>query len=121
MLIPSSDLPVDPERLKKAIKTALIKNENNAEKIDIQSIMRDQVRIHKHIEEYKKSLSKQKVKGVNYVSSHIVHKIAEDTIHKSLKQIKNAQMNSIIMPVDPKTMKSSASSVDTYQKSPSKF
>ena len=49
--------------------------------------MREQVRIHKHIEDYKKSLSKQKLKGLNYVSSHIVNKIAEDTIHKSLKHI----------------------------------
>ena len=29
MLMPETDLPVDPERLKKAIKTALIKNDNN--------------------------------------------------------------------------------------------
>ena len=35
MLIPESELPVDPNRLKKAIKTALIKNENNPDKIDI--------------------------------------------------------------------------------------
>ena len=35
MLIPDQDLPVDPDRLKKAIKTALIKNENNPDKIDI--------------------------------------------------------------------------------------
>ena len=47
MLIPEEDLPVDPQRLKKAIKTALIKNENNPDKIDINSIMREQVRIHK--------------------------------------------------------------------------
>ena len=48
-LIPNQDLPVDTERLRKAIKNALIKNDNNPDKIDIQSIMREQVRIHKHI------------------------------------------------------------------------
>ena len=35
VFIPENDLPVDPNRLKKAIKTALIKNENNPDKIDI--------------------------------------------------------------------------------------
>ena len=34
-LMPDKDLPVDPERLKKAIKNALIKNDNQPEKIDI--------------------------------------------------------------------------------------
>ncbi len=53
LLIPDEELPVDPERLKKAIKIALIKNDNNPEKIDIQSIMREQVRIHKHISDFK--------------------------------------------------------------------
>lgn len=42
-------MPVDPIRLKKAIKTALIKNDGKEDKIDIQSIMREQIRIHKHI------------------------------------------------------------------------
>ena len=42
-------MPVDPKRLKKAIKNALIKNDNNPDKIDIQNIMREQVKIHKHI------------------------------------------------------------------------
>jgi hypothetical protein len=35
MMMPEEHLPVDPARLKKAIKTALIKNENDPEKIDI--------------------------------------------------------------------------------------
>ena len=43
------DMPVDPKRLRKAIKNALIKNDNNPDKIDIQNIMREQVKIHKHI------------------------------------------------------------------------
>ena len=79
MLIPDEDLPVDPERLKKAIKIALIKNDNNPDKIDIQSIMREQVRIHKHISEFKLSKSKQSSNDVsnNYFSSRIVKKIAE--------------------------------------------
>ena len=47
LIPPNSDLPVDPDRLKKAIKNALIKNDNKPEKIDIQSIMREQVRIYK--------------------------------------------------------------------------
>lgn len=40
-LIPDHKLPVDPERLRKAIKNALIKNNNNPDKIDIQTIMRE--------------------------------------------------------------------------------
>jgi len=59
MLMPDEYLPVDPVRLKKAIKTALIKNENDPDKIDIQSIMREQVRIHKHIQEFKAAKNKQ--------------------------------------------------------------
>ena len=35
MLVPDHDLPVDPERLKKAIKISLLKNENNPDKVDI--------------------------------------------------------------------------------------
>ena len=88
-MIPEQELPVDPERLKKAIKISLLKNDNNPEKIDIQSIMREQVRIHKHIQEYKqeKNKSKAPVESGNYFSSRIVKKIAEDHIHQSLKQI----------------------------------
>jgi len=47
--MPDQELPVDPDRLRKAIKNALLKNDNNPDKIDIQSIMREQVRINKHI------------------------------------------------------------------------
>ena len=90
-LIPNQDLPVDTERLRKAIKNALIKNDNNPDKIDIQSIMREQVRIHKHIQEFKQSRRKQSTEDAGlknaYFSSRIVKKIAEDHIHQSLKQI----------------------------------
>ena len=88
MLMPESDLPVDPERLKKAIKTALIKNDNDPDKIDIQSIMREQVRIHKHIQDFKQSKHKpnNREPGKQYFSSRIVKKIAEDQIFKTLKQ-----------------------------------
>ena len=96
MLIPDQDLPVDPQRLKKAIKIALIKNGNNPDKIDIQSIMREQVRIHKNIQEFKSLKNPTKVAGSaqsSYFSSHIVKKIAEDHIHNSLKQIKTDDIN----------------------------
>lgn len=49
IMLPEQELPVDPERLKKAIKISLLKNDNDPNKIDISSIMREQVRIHKHI------------------------------------------------------------------------
>ena len=51
--------------------------------------MREQVRIHKHIEEYKQEKHKAKItkESGNYFSSRIVKKIAEDQIHQSLKQI----------------------------------
>ena len=39
--LPEKDLPVDSHRLKKAIKIALLKNDNDPEKIDLQSIMRE--------------------------------------------------------------------------------
>lgn len=59
MDIPEEEMPVDPERCKKALKMALLKNANNPERIDIQSIMREQVRIHQHIKEFKQSKNKQ--------------------------------------------------------------
>jgi len=87
---------VDPERLKKAIKNALIKNDNKPERVDIQSIMREQVRIYKQITEYKQSKRKQ-TSGSNqdslrkaYVSSRIIKKIAEDHIHQSVKHLMSA-------------------------------
>ena len=91
-LIPASDLPVDPDRLKRAIKTALIKNDNNPDKIDIKSIMREQTRIHKHIEEYKASRRPDASEAggqvsKNYFSSHIFKKIAEDKIHNRIMEI----------------------------------
>ena len=49
IMLPEQELPVDPERLKKAIKISLLKHDNDPNKIDISSIMREQVRIHKHI------------------------------------------------------------------------
>lgn len=87
--LPDEELPVDSKRLRKAIKNALLKNDNNPEKIDIQSIMREQVRIHKHISDFKQERQKHKGSNENgnYFSSRIVKKIAEDHIHQSLKQI----------------------------------
>lgn len=83
---------MDPKRLKKAIKTALIKNDNDTNKIDIQSIMREQVRIHKHIQDYRSVKTHKNVGApkASYFSSRIVHKIAEDHICNSLKQIEAA-------------------------------
>ena len=39
--LPEKELPVDSNRLKKAIKVALLKNDNDPQKIDLQSIMRE--------------------------------------------------------------------------------
>ena len=84
---------MDPERLKKAIKNALIKNDNKPDKIDIQSIMREQVRIYKQISEFKNSKRKAPTSSGDdnlrnaYVSSRIIKKIAEDQIHQSVKQL----------------------------------
>ena len=85
--LPDEELPVDGKRLRKAIKIALLKNDNDPEKIDIQCIMREQVRIHKHISDFKQERQKAKVtkESGNYFSSRIVKKIAEDHIHQSLK------------------------------------
>ena len=93
--LPDKELPVDTHRLKKAIKIALLKNDNDPEKIDLSSIMREQVRIHKHIKEFKQEKQKSKVSGEagSYFSSRIVKKIAEDHIHKSLKQIQADNMS----------------------------
>ena len=96
LIPPNSDLPVDPDRLKKAIKNALIKNDNKPEKIDIQSIMREQVRIYKQISEFKNSKRKAPSNSNQdnlrnaYVSSRIIKKIAEDQIHQSVKQLVSA-------------------------------
>ena len=60
--------------------------------------MREQVRIYKHIQEYKTEKNKKstddtpKVNTGNYFSSRIVKKIAEDHIHHSLKEIQAATM-----------------------------
>ena len=128
MLIPESELPVDPNRLKKAIKTALIKNENNPDKIDIQSIMREQTRIHRQIQDFKQSRSKVPTQGGvtnNYFSSHIVKKIAEDKIHKSLKEITQKNLEQAFIhcpkPTGQLPRAKSTQSKEVLQKTPTKF
>lgn len=115
-MIPDEDLPVDPKRLKKAIKTALIKNDNNPDKIDIQNIMREQVRIHKHIQDYRSVKTHKNTGGVkaSYFSSRIVSKIAEDHIHNSLKKIDDAMAH------NPGGQDGSKSA-ERIQQSPTKF
>ena len=71
--------PVDKLKLKKAIKAALIRNDNDPSKLDLGVILREQMKMQKNVQEFR--TRKKQIQGSEiakgYYCSKIMNKMRE--------------------------------------------